>query len=328
MCKKALILGITGQIGQYICEYLLAHKYNVYGVSRHLKDYCSHIITYQIDMNNHQAMSDLIIEIRPDEIYHLASPTNINDTILDPIKTYQTNINSLTSLCETIKSLTPYSPKLFTANSSEIFRGNITNDHTSFTFNEHCDKFYPISPYGISKLSAYWLIRYYRETYHLPFWTGFFCNVISPKLKPTYLIPKIITHVKYHVDDVLNIGNIDLEKDFAHASDMANGIMMVMNTPSDVPVGDYVISSGQSYSLRTLIEYVYQERKIPIRWEGTRGFHAETARLLIVSDETLCRKYEKSGEKIIGDNTKLRNLGWIPQYNIVSTIHEMYENFT
>jgi GDPmannose 4,6-dehydratase len=321
---KSLIIGVCGQIGSYLADKLLSLGHQVYGISRHVDVTIDPLITlYIMDINDHFKLTTIVTEIRPDEIYHLSSPTNINETIADPIMTYQTNIISLTHLCETIKSLSPYAPKLFTTNSSETFRGNITEEQLVYTFDEQHLNFSPISPYGVSKVSAYWLIRYYRESYHLPFWTGFLCNVISPRLRDAYLIPKIIKHVKEQSDYILHIGNIDLEKDFSHASDIVDGILTVMhNDPEDI--SDYVISSGQSYSLRSLIEYIYQEKNIHIRWDKSNGYDAITGRELIVSDPLLCRKYEKSGEKIIGNNSKLLSVGWMPKHTIQSLIHEMY----
>lgn len=322
MNKKVLILGVTGQIGQYLSKRLLEQEYEVYGVSRTRNgvDLDARINYIQLDFNDYPGIDKIIRDINPSEIYNLVSPTNINDTINNPETAYHININCLTHLCELIKSIGSEA-KLFNASSVEMYRGNLSEDKLEFTFDDNCVDFYPVSPYGISKVSAYWLIRYYREVWHLPFYTGVLCNVASPKLNESYILPKIIKHVKYHVDDVLNIGNIDIGKDFSHASDVVDGIIFAVQS---LTPRDYVIASGQSHTLRNLIEYSYQEQQITIQWEGDEGYDSVSQRLLVTSDPKLQRKYEKRGERMYGHSRLLKNEGWQPKYNIKSLIHEMY----
>lgn len=320
--KKALIIGITGQIGQYLSEQLINQDYQVYGLARQLKTIHPNVIFTQGDINDHQQIETIIRTIMPHEIYNLASLTSIEETINNPLSTYQTNINSLINLCEIIKSIGSGSVKLLNANSSEIYRGNITDNQLSVIFNETETPCCPISPYGISKMSSYWIIKYYRDSFNLPFYTGIFCNIVSSKMNERYLFAKIIKHVKYHKNELLSVGNINLSKDFLHVSDVIDGIITIINCPQ--PASDYVISSGQAYSLKKIIEYVYQQQNITIKWIEDKGYDTITDQLLITSDPTLCRKYEKTGEVMIGNNTKLLGIGWKPKYNIESLIHELF----
>jgi GDPmannose 4,6-dehydratase len=323
--KKALIFGVTGHIGQYLASRLLDQGYHVYGSSRTKKDIDSRILYTLCDFNNYTSIFELIKSILPNEIYNLVSPININDTINDPIIAYDTNISGLTHLCESIKSIVSTGItgpiKLFNASSIEVYRGHITDQNLTFTFNDMCTDFYPMSPYGISKTAAYWITRYYREAYQLPFYTGVLCNVVSPRLRDNFVLSKIIKHVKYQPDQVLRLGNIDIEKDFIHASDVVDGILMAVHCSDPT---DYVISSGQSYTLRNLIEYVYKEQGISIQWDGDAGYNRDNHQLIVTSDANLKRKYEKKGEKIIGCSGLLRGMGWVPQYDINAIIHEMY----
>lgn len=329
--KRALIIGVSGQIGQYLSEKLINLGYDVYGLARNKGKLNSKIIFTEGDINDTHLLDIMIKSIMPHEIYNLASPTTISETINDPLSAYHTNIDSLTNICEIIKSMN-HGIKLFNANSSEIFRGNISNDHLTFDFDEQCTNFSPVSPYGISKSTAYWIIRYYREQFGLPFYTGFLCNVVSPRLKDRYLFVKLIKHVKYHVNEILHVGNIDLEKDFSHASDVVDGIITLIH--SENQASDYVIASGVSHSLIDVINHIYEEQNITITWHDKPclntnchmyiGTDSVTGRLLIECDLNLCRNYEKSGEKIIGDSHKLMNLGWKPKYCLKQTIHEIY----
>jgi len=323
MSKKVVVLGVTGQIGQYLAQKLLDLGCDVYGISRSYIDLDSRIHYYQVNLIEHREISSLIRAIQPDEIYNLVSPTNINETINDPLAAYRINIDGLTNLCQTVQSMGS-NIKLFNASSVEIYRGHITDDNLEFIFDDTCDNFYPISPYGISKVGGYWTLRYYREYWQMPFYTGILCNVVSPRLSEKYLLPKVIKHVKYHVEDVLQVGNIDIAKDFSHAADVVNGIILAVQSQSP---GDYVISSGQSYTLRTLIELIYKERGITVKWDegGYQGYDQMNAKLLVVSDPQLRRKYEKKGEKMVGHSLKLRAAGWQPEYSIQSLIHEMFK---
>uniref|UniRef100_A0A6C0BK70 GDP-mannose 4,6-dehydratase n=1 Tax=viral metagenome TaxID=1070528 RepID=A0A6C0BK70_9ZZZZ len=319
----ALIIGLSGQIGYYLTHVLLTEHYHVIGLARHLRtsDFPPEVEQIYMDINQHEQIIELIQQTHPTEIYHLASPTNIQETIDHPISTFQTNLISLTHLCDTIQSMPEPKPKLFSAGSAEMFRGHITPDHLSFAFDEKSQNFAPISPYGISKVAAYWTLKYYREQCHVPCWTGILCNVISPQLKETYLIPKIIKHVKYHVETVLPLGNLDLEKDFSHALDVARGIVQIMHNTQQ-PLRDYVIASGQSHSLRYLVELIYRERGCQLVWEDNKGYDEVSHQLLVTSDPTLCRSYEKTHEKILGQNHTA--IGWHPQYTMETILHEMY----
>jgi GDPmannose 4,6-dehydratase len=321
--KKALILGITGQIGTYLLDKLLARGYEVYGVARQETYQPSRDSVHYIccDIRDYQKISSLVIRVCPDEIYNLASPTNLTETIKDPIANFNTNIIGLVHLCETIKTLEPARIKLFNATSSEMFRGHITNQEQEFTFDEKCNDFHPISPYGISKVAAYWTIRYYRENFGLPFWTGVLCNISSPHQRPNNLLPKVVQHVKYNTEEPLKLGNLDLYKDFTHASDIAEAIHMIMTSPD---IKDYVISSGQVSTIRHLIELVYQERDIILRWDGEEGYDSQTGHLLVHTDPCLRRSFEKDHECLVGKNNALKELGWSPLYNIKSLIHQMY----
>lgn len=316
--KRALIIGYTGQIGQYLANELLEKNYLVYGVSRGIKiNSNNNVIHITADVTDSNKMKLIIETILPDEIYNLASPTTIVETIENPISAYQTNIMALTNLCEITRKINP-TIKIFNAGSSEMYRENVMSENTLITYDEMTQANPYITPYSISKASAYQIIKYYREILGLPYCTGILCNVISPKLDRKYFVQKIIYHVKYSPYDLLTVGNIDIGKDFIHAHDAAKAIMIIMTSSNDC-----VVSSASSEQLKRIIEYIYLEKNINIKWTEMNGYDSATDKLLIHIDASMKRKYEKNGEKIIGNNKKLLSLGWMPEYDIKSILHEM-----
>jgi NDP-4-keto-2,6-dideoxyhexose 3-C-methyltransferase len=314
--KRALVFGGQGQIGTYLCQKLKDRGYEVFSVDRE-RGQVDGVFFVKGDICDHAHVKTLISAIVPDEIYNLASPTTIDETIADPLGTFKTNIESVTFLCELLRTITPC-PKLFNACSSEMYRGLVTGDNLEVKFNEETPCV-PISPYGISKTASYHLLRFYRQVWNLPFYTGIFCNAISSRLKQSYLLPRVVHHVLTQPLELLTLGNIDLVKDFSHSSDIAEAVILAVSGPPT----DYVISSGHSYNLRTMISLIYKELGYSLEWRDDQAYDIETSHLMVVSDPERRRSYEKKGEKITGDNTKISQLGWKPQYDIQAIISEL-----
>jgi NDP-4-keto-2,6-dideoxyhexose 3-C-methyltransferase len=321
--KTALIVGSTGQIGHYLGDHLVEQGYHVYGMSRHVdptKQKQTHICQIQGDINQHHLISQIITTLLPNEIYHLASPTTIIETVNDPLLTYQTNIMSLTHICETIRSL-DRPIRLLTTSSSEIYRGHLSKQSKEYTFSEQDTHFKPRTPYAFSKAMSQWVIDYYRTTYHLPFYVCVLGNVISPRLRDGYLMSKVVKHVQTNPTEILRLGNINLKKDFLHAHDVARAMwsMMVKLNPND-----YVVTSGQTHSLCELIDLVYQERGFHLRWYNNQGTNIGTDQLMVLSDASLCREYEIPEESLCGRRSSQLDLVWHPEYTLQSLVHEMY----
>lgn len=166
--KCALIIGVSGMIGQHLSDKLINNGYIVYGLARNKTTINLKVIFMEGDINDKNLMELMIKSIRPEEVYNLASPTNIKEANDNPIATFNTNIICLINICEILKSLN-ISTKLFNTNSIRMLQ-----DNTNITMNEECLKFDPNSMYDISKLLAYWIIRYYREQFGLQFYNGFY----------------------------------------------------------------------------------------------------------------------------------------------------------
>jgi GDPmannose 4,6-dehydratase len=316
--KRALVFGGQGQIGTYLCQKLKQRGYDVFSVDRERGQYpLEGVFFVKGEICDHAHVKTLIQAIVPDEIYNMASPTHVGSTILEPIGTFNTNVNSLVFICELLRTLTPC-PKLMMVCSSEMYRGLVTEHNLEVKFNEKTPCA-PINPYGISKVASYHLLKYYRQMWNLPFYTGILCNSISSRLNQCYLLPRVVHHVRTQPQEPLVIGNVNINKDFSHSSDTAEAmIMIISSTPTD-----YVISSGQSYNIRTLISLIYQEFGYSLEWRDESAYNVETGQLMVVSDPTLRRSYEHNGEKIIGDNTKISKLGWKPHYDITAIIQDL-----
>lgn len=318
--KRAMVFGGQGQLGTYLCQALHQRGYDVFSVDRERGRYpLEGVFFVKGDISDHPQVKTLIQAIVPDEIYNLASPTHIGNTISAPMGAFDVNVNSVIHICELLRTMTPC-PKLMMVCSSEMYRGLVTEHNITVKFNEETPCA-PINPYAISKTTALHLMRYYRHEWNLPFYTGILCNAISSRLNQNYLLPRVVHHVKTQPTELLVVGNININKDFSHTSDAVMAMIKILEcgTPSD-----YVISSGQSYNLRDMVSMIYQEFGYTLEWRtGDNAYDTQSGQLMVVSDPTRRRSYEKTGEKIIGDNTKIRQLGWKPEYDIHAIVKEI-----
>lgn len=217
--------------------------------------------------------------------------------------------------------------KIIVTNSSEIYKG------FGGKIDEECLTFYPKNPYAIGKIAAYWSMRYYREQY------GIFCanaivfNTESPLRKDTYVTKKIIKGLKKIVDAhnrklyinaPLKLGNIDQTRDWIHAEDVANALVLIMDQPI---ASDYVVSSGECHSIREFVTIASEKMNSPIAWVGKNENEVAIdgkGNLVVTIDKSLYRSYEPNATlPVMGDNTKLQSIGWIKKYTLPELIQDM-----
>jgi len=295
-------------------EILLLKGYKVYGILRkNIK--IKNVKTFECDMNNIKKLKKIILKINPDEIYNLAAQADATISIKNPEESFFTNSNIVLAICETIKNT---NIKLFQANSSEIFKGIEKSEIT-----EDLLTFYPKNPYAIAKLSAYWMIRWYREYYNLYVCNGIIFNTESPRRNKKFVINKIISKIKHN--KILKIGNLNMKKDWIHAYDVAHAAWLSLQQKQS---DDYIISLNNLHSVREVIEYTFKYIHKDIQWvdqdlnEIGKGSSNE---LLVKVDSRFFRKYEEKNTYLVGNNTKLKNIGWIPLYSWEKIIEEIFE---
>lgn len=262
--KKAIITGITGQDGAYLAKLLIEKNYQVLGLTRddlffqdNLK-YLNILDNIELSSCNLLDLSHiikLISKFQPDEIYNLASQSSVSKSFNQPVTTLEFNIISVTNLLEAIRLVNP-EIRFYQASSSEMYGASPQLPITEKSI------MHPLSPYAISKASAHWITVNYRESYGLFTCSGILFNHESFLRREGFFIKKIIQtaiNISIGKQNTLEVGNIDIKRDFGYAPDYVEAMYLMMQ--QKIP-DDYVIASGESYTLRDLIYYIFDKLHI------------------------------------------------------------------
>lgn len=273
---KAFITGITGQTGSYLAELLLSKGYEVHGMIRrsslfntkridHIFD---RITLHYGDMTDGAGLITLLSNIEPDEIYNLAAQSHVMVSFETPEYTSQTNALGVLKLLEAVRVL-GLKARIYQASTSEMF-GSAASPQTDNT------PFMPCSPYGTAKLYAHWICKNYRESYGMFVSTGILFNHESPRRGETFVTRKVtkaaanIYHSKLnptfkYPQEFVTLGNLNALRDWGHARDYVRAMWMMLQ--HDTP-DDYVIATGSTYSIRTLVETAFKYAGMEITWRG------------------------------------------------------------
>lgn len=262
MTKTAIITGITGQDGAYLSQFLLEKKYKVVGLVRKDADesffglnYLNILDKIEIRKCSLLDLSDIesvFEEVKPNEVYNLAAQSSVGLSFEKPFETINFNILSVLNLLEAIKKIDK-KIKFYQASSSDMF-GNI--DKLPVTEDS---VIHPASPYGISKATGHWMTVNYRESYDLFACCGILFNHESYLRTPNFFVKKIIRtaiDIKNGRQNELRVGDIDLRRDFGYAPDYVKAMWLMLQ--QDAPK-DYIVCSGESISLREIINYVFDK---------------------------------------------------------------------
>ena len=258
--KSAFILGVTGQDGSYLADFLHKKGYNVSGSFRRTShrlferleelDILEKINLVKLDLTDQISIYKAIKQIQPDELYNLAAQSFVGVSFDQPL--FTSNVNALGSLrvFETVKEISPQT-RIYQASSSEMF-GNSNEKKNEFS------RMYPASPYGISKVFAHKTAQHYREAYDMFISCGIMFNHESPLRGLEFVTRKItntLARIKFGLDKKLFLGNIDAKRDWGFARDYVEAmwIMLQQEKPSD-----YVIATGKSHSVKDFLEYAFE----------------------------------------------------------------------
>ena len=332
----ALITGITGQDGSYLSELLLKKKYVVWGIVRR----CSNINTQRIehirndlilkygDLTDSTCLVNILNEIKNKykdlnklEIYNLGAMSHVKVSFDVPEYSTDVNANGTLRLLEAIKN-SGYSDKIkfYQASTSELYGRVQEIPQTEKT------PFYPRSPYAVSKLYSYWIVKNYKEAYNLFACNGILFNHESPRRGLTFVTRKITTtlgKILNGEEDKLVLGNIDSKRDWGHAKDYVEGMWLILQ--QDKP-DDFVLATNETHSVREFIEKSFSLKGFDIKWKGNGlneiGYDSKTKRELIFISEKYFRPTEV--DLLLGDSTKARKqLGWVPKYTFDDLVREM-----
>jgi GDPmannose 4,6-dehydratase len=263
--KTIFITGITGQDGSYLAKLLLSHSYNIIGLVRDKEyidlsklnylDIASDVTIEKCDLCNIEHIKKLIIKYSPSAIYNFAAQSSVGESFKNPFETINFNTTSVLNILESIKDIDK-NIRFYQASSSEMF-GSVNE----LPINEE-STLYPVSPYGISKASAHWICRNYRESYGLYATSGILFNHESVLRGDNFVIKKIIStalDIKAGKKDVLEVGNIEIKRDFGYAPKYVEAMYLMMQ--QEIP-DDYIICSGKSISLKKIIWYIFDKLEI------------------------------------------------------------------
>lgn len=337
MSKVALISGITGQDGAYLAELLLEKGYVVHGIKRRSSlfntDRIDHLYQDPHDANrrfflHYGDLTDstnlirIVQQVQPDEIYNLAAQSHVGVSFETPEYTANADGIGTLRILEAIRILgLEQKTRFYQASTSELYGLVQEIPQTEKT------PFYPRSPYAVAKLYAYWITVNYREAYGIYACNGILFNHESPLRGETFVTRKItraIARIKLGLQDCLYLGNLDALRDWGHARDYVE--MQWLMLQQDV-AEDYVISTGQQYSVREFVEAASKEAALSITWKGEgeqeKGYDAD-GRIIVAVDPRYYRPTEV--ETLLGDSTRARQkLGWTPQITFAELVAEMVQ---
>jgi len=336
--KRALVTGITGQDGSYLAELLLKKGYEVHGIKRRASSFNTARVDHLYrdpheedvrffmhygDLTDSTNLIRVIQETQPEEIYNLAAQSHVKVSFETP--EYTANVDALGTLrlLEAIRILKLVNKtRFYQASTSELY-GKVQEIPQKET-----TPFYPRSPYAVAKLYAYWITINYREAYGIYACNGILFNHESPIRGETFVTRKItraLARLKTGLSGILHIGNLDAQRDWGHAKDYVE--MQWLMLQQDEPE-DYVIATGEHFSVRQFIEMAARQLDISIRWEGEgvdeKGINEETGQIMVAVDPRYFRPTEVPN--LLGDAGKAREkLGWQPRIAFEQLVAEMVE---
>jgi GDPmannose 4,6-dehydratase len=327
--KKALITGITGQDGSYLAELLLEKGYEVHGIVRRASlintDRIDHIydsITLHYgDLTDSTNLVRIIQIVQPDEIYNLGAQSHVKVSFEIPEYTGQVDALGTLRILEAVRLLgMEKNVRIYQASTSELYGlvQEIPQRETT--------PFYPRSPYGCAKIYGYWITKNYRESYGMYACTGILFNHESPRRGETFVTRKItraLSRISTGQQKILELGNLNAKRDWGHAKDFVEAmwLMLQQETPDD-----FVIATGEQYSVREFVEEAAPYFGMKIVWEGEGlnevGIDKNTGKTIVRVNPKYFRPAEV--ETLLGDATKAKEkLGWTPKTSFKQLVEDM-----
>jgi GDPmannose 4,6-dehydratase len=333
--RRALITGVTGQDGAYLTEFLLGKGYEVHGIKRRSSSFNTGRIDHLYvdphtpgarfklhygDLTDATNLIRIVQEVQPDEIYNLAAQSHVKVSFETAEYTANADGIGTLRLLEAIRILgLEKKTRFYQASTSELYGASPPpqNEETPFR---------PQSPYATAKLYAYWITRNYREGYGLFAANGILFNHESPLRGETFVTRKVtrgVAAIALGLQDRLWVGNLEAKRDWGHARDYVEGMWRILQ--HDEP-DDWVLATGESHSVRELVERAFAEVGIELVWRGAgveeKGLDRRTGRILVEVDPRYFRPLEV--HHLLGDPSKARaKLGWHHRTSFAELVAEM-----
>jgi len=333
--KVALITGITGQDGSLLARLLLDKGYVVHGIKRRSSSFNTgriddvyvdphqsgtRFFLHYGDMTDATNLIRLLQDTRPHEIYNLAAQSHVQVSFETPEYTANADALGTLRLLEAMRILRLEESKFYQASTSELYGNAMETPQTETT------PFYPRSPYGVAKLYAYWITVNYREAYGLFAANGILFNHESSVRGETFVTRKItraVAAIEHGLQDLLYIGNLDAKRDWGHAKDFVKGMWLILQQQKP---DDFVLATGESYSVRQFIELAFAQVGRNVAWKGSGneevGFDRASGKELVKIDQRYFRPTEV--DELLGDPSKAqRELGWKAETSFKDLVAEM-----
>ncbi|MBK7858083.1 MAG: GDP-mannose 4,6-dehydratase [Archangiaceae bacterium] len=305
--KKALITGITGQDGSFLAELLLEKGYEVYGVIRRASSFNTGRIdhVYQDphepnlrlrlvygDLCDGSSLNSIMRSVKPDEIYNLGAQSHVKVSFDVPEYTGDVDALGTIRLLEAIREA-GISPRFYQASSSELYGKVLETPQRETT------PFYPRSPYACAKAYSFYVVRNYREAFDMHASNGILFNHESERRGETFVTRKVtraVARIKHGLQKKLYLGNLEAKRDWGYAKDYVEAMWLMLQQPKG---DDYVIATGEQYSVKDLCEAAFGE--VGLSW-----------REYVEVDPNYFRPTEV--DTLLGDSSKARKaLGWKPK---------------
>ncbi len=319
--KSALITGITGQDGSYLAELLLSKGYMVHGLVRRSSTFGTEridhlyrdphtnpkLLLHYGDLTDGQALTNLVLEIQPDEIYNLGAQSHVRVSFDQPVYTLMSDGVGSLNVLEAARLLNKTkSVRVYQASSSEMYGAVLETPQTERT------PFNPQSPYACAKVYAFFQTVNYRRAYDLFACNGILFNHESPRRGETFVTRKITRaagRIKVGLQKKLYLGNLDAKRDWGYAKDFVEAMWMILQ--QDTPE-DFVIATGRTQSVREFLELVFA--KLDLDWQD-----------YVEIDPRYFRPSEV--DLLLGDASKAKQkLGWTPRTSLEELASLMVEH--
>ena len=310
--KRALITGIGGQDGSYLCELLLDEGYEVVGLVRpgaseyeNLTAISRRVELYEADLLNQTSLAQALRAASPTEIYNLAAPSFVPASWDRPVQTAEFAAVGATALLEAVRAVDP-AIRFYQASSSEIFGEPRETPQTERT------PLAPVTPYGVAKAYAHFIVHSYRRLYGLFACSGILYNHESPR-RPLQYLPRKVAHgaaaISLGLQTELVLGDLDARRDWGYAGDYVRAMWLMLQ--QDEP-DDYVIASGEDHSVRELVQCAFAH--VGLEWEQ----HVRV-------DPALGRGAAEL-HRLVGDSAKARaRLGWVAEVDFKQLVRSLVD---
>ena len=310
--RTALITGITGQDGSYLAELLLAEGYRVVGMTRRTSTEVHERIEHLVDkveivsgdLLDQSSMTQLIGDVRPNEIYNLAAQSFVPTSWTQPVLTGEFTALGVTRVLEAIRHV-DRSIRFYQASSSEMF-GKVQE-----TPQRESTSFYPRSPYGVAKVYGHWITVNYRESYGIFAVSGILFNHESERRGKEFVTRKIsdgVARIKLGIQEKLRLGNLEARRDWGFAGDYVRAMWLMLARPQP---DDYVIATGRTHTVRDFCRLAFEA--VGLDYER-----------YVVEDPRFVRPAEV--DVLIGDASKAKRvLGWTPSVTFEELVGRMVE---